>query len=239
MAAQTAAAAAESAPASWPLLSQGAEARVYELDLCGFPAVAKHRFEKSYRIKEVDARLRKERTLAEARCLARCWRAGVPAPALLAADTARYTLYLERVPGRTAKAFVDAFRDSAPVAVRSVLRAFGAAVAKLHGAGLTHGDLTTSNVICRRPPGDAADAAVAGVVLIDFGLGATNASVEDKAVDLYVLERALVSTHRDADDLLEGVLAAYAADLGAPAARPVLARLDTVRARGRKRECFG
>ena len=27
----------------WSLLSQGAEARVYGLDLCGLPAVAKHR----------------------------------------------------------------------------------------------------------------------------------------------------------------------------------------------------
>jgi TP53 regulating kinase-like protein len=32
-------------------------------------------------------------------------------------------------------------------------------------------------------------------VLIDFGLAHQSTSVEDKAVDLYVLERALSSTH--------------------------------------------
>ena len=65
-----------------------------------------------------------------------------------------------------------------------------------------HGDLTTSNAVCR-----AAD----DVVLIDFGLAGASAQVEDRAVDLYVLERALASTHRDADGLVAAVLAAYAA----------------------------
>ena len=51
----------------WSLLSQGAEARVYGLDLCGLPAVAKHRHRKAYRIAALDGRLRRDRTLAEAR----------------------------------------------------------------------------------------------------------------------------------------------------------------------------
>lgn len=33
------------------------------------------------------------------------------------------------------------------------------------------------------------------LVLIDFGLGVMKPSIEDKAVDLYVLERAFSSTH--------------------------------------------
>ena len=33
------------------------------------------------------------------------------------------------------------------------------------------------------------------VVLIDFGLAISQCSVEDKAVDLYVLERSFISTH--------------------------------------------
>ncbi len=36
-------------------------------------------------------------------------------------------------------------------------------------------------------------------MVIDFGLGASSATAESKAVDLYVLERALLSTHTDAD----------------------------------------
>jgi tRNA A-37 threonylcarbamoyl transferase component Bud32 len=40
------------------------------------------------------------------------------------------------------------------------------------------------------------------VVLIDFGLGMTQPSVEDRAVDLYVLERAFLSTHPGSEQLV-------------------------------------
>jgi TP53 regulating kinase-like protein len=212
----------------WSLLSQGAEARVYSLDLCGFPAVAKHRHHKNYRIAALDTKLRRDRTLGEARALARCRARGVPAPAVLSVDAARSCLYLERVAGPTAKAFVDAHRGPDPERVEAVLSAFGGAVAQLHAAGLVHGDLTTSNAIVSGP---------SGVVLIDFGLAVSSAQTEDRAVDLYVLERALASTHRDADGLVETVLGAYASE--ATDAKQVLRRLIAVRARGRKRECFG
>lgn len=38
-------------------------------------------------------------------------------------------------------------------------------------------------------------------VLIDFGLSYVSALAEDKAVDLYVLERAFTSTHPDSEPL--------------------------------------
>ncbi len=40
------------------------------------------------------------------------------------------------------------------------------------------------------------------VVLIDFGLGQMQSIVEDKAVDLYVLERAFLSTHPNSEMLV-------------------------------------
>ncbi|KAJ2772505.1 serine/threonine-protein kinase bud32, partial [Coemansia nantahalensis] len=61
-------------------------------------------------------------------------------------------------------------------------------------------------------------------------------SAEDKAVDLYVLERAFVSTHPGSEQLFAGVLESYARD---DAARAVLRRLDDVRQRGRKRDMTG
>lgn len=42
-------------------------------------------------------------------------------------------------------------------------------------------------------------------VLIDFGLASTSSLVEDKAVDLYVLERTFTSTHPDSEPLLASV----------------------------------
>ena len=47
-------------------------------------------------------------------------------------------------------------------------------------------------------------------MLIDFGLSYVSALVEDKAVDLYVLERAFASTHPDSEPFFASILAAYA-----------------------------
>ena len=44
-----------------------------------------------------------------------------------------------------------------------------------------------------------------GIVLIDFGLGQGGSMHEEKAVDLYVMERALLSTHRDSQGIVDEV----------------------------------
>lgn len=82
------------------------------------------------------------------------------------------------------------------------------------------------------------------LVFIDFGLSSTNASVEDKGVDLYVLERAVGSTHAGvAETVFASVLEGYSgAPPGTPAAKEaevVLAKFQQVRMRGRKRLAFG
>lgn len=51
-------------------------------------------------------------------------------------------------------------------------------------------------------------------MLIDFGLSYISTLWEDKAVDLYVLERAFSSTHPGSAGLFEGVLSAYAKGMG-------------------------
>jgi serine/threonine protein kinase len=84
----------------------------------------------------------------------------------------------------------------------------GTAVGKIHEADIVHGDLTTSNLMLT--PAVAADSGGATdepsdshqIVIIDFGLGMTRPVIEDKAVDLYVLERALVSTHPGSEYLV-------------------------------------
>jgi TP53 regulating kinase-like protein len=88
-------------------------------------------------------------------------------------------------------------------------------------------------------PRSAGAAGEKEVVLIDFGLGSLHASVEDKAVDLYVLERAFLSTHPDAGPLFAEVLRAYEAESPPKEWRATAQRLEAVRARGRKRTCFG
>eukprot|EP00478_Filoreta_tenera_P001249 GABV01001265.1.p1 GENE.GABV01001265.1~~GABV01001265.1.p1 ORF type:complete len:190 (-),score=56.98 GABV01001265.1:30-599(-) len=49
----------------------------------------------------------------------------------------------------------------------------------------------------------------ARVVAIDFGLSSTSVSDEDRAVDLYVLERAMSSTHPKSEPLVAALLEGY------------------------------
>ncbi|KAE9460688.1 hypothetical protein C3L33_07475, partial [Rhododendron williamsianum] len=75
------------------------------------------------------------------------------------------------------------------------------AIGKLHDGGLIHGDLTTSNMLIRDNTNQ--------LVLIDFGLSFTSTLPEDKAVDLYVLERALLSMHSSCGNVMDRILAGY------------------------------
>lgn len=87
--------------------------------------------------------------------------------------------------------------------------------------------------------------------LIDFGLASNSVMSEDRAVDLYVLERAFASTHPepasagdDADAsnfarLMKGYEQAVR-EYGKPGAwEQVRKRLEEVRTRGRKRSMVG
>lgn len=111
-----------------------------------------------------------------------------------------------------------------------LLNMVGVEIAKMHLADIIHGDLTTSNMMLRKGSND--------LVLIDFGLAYHSTLVEDKAVDLYVLERAFASTHPDAEPLFSSVLASYEKRLGKHWSA-IKKRLDDVRLRGRKRSMVG
>ncbi|MPC08647.1 TP53-regulating kinase [Portunus trituberculatus] len=72
------------------------------------------------------------------------------------------------------------------------------------------------------------------VILIDFGLSSVEERAEDKAVDLYVLERAVLSTHPNTEAFVSCCISAYK-KAGSNAAEDVVKRLDEVRTRGRKK----
>ena len=126
--------------------------------------------------------------------------------------------------------------------------------------GIIHGDLTTSNILLRTCSStgfynDDSSTPVNNsneicLVLIDFGLAKNSTSAEERAVDLYVLERALISTHPTLSLNLfwnlfmtayrEGhTSVALTAHASEKAVQHTVARLEQVRQRGRKRECFG
>jgi TP53 regulating kinase-like protein len=134
---------------------------------------------------------------------------------------------MEHLTGPTVKQFLFDCTDTSDPAVRDVLRQVGVLIARLHDNEIIHSDLTTSNFMLH----------YGGVRVIDFGLSFVSVTAEDKAVDLYVLERAFNSSHPGKEDLLEVVMQAYAETL--PKVDQVLARLKKVCARGRKRSMVG
>ena len=79
------------------------------------------------------------------------------------------------------------------------------------------------------------------LVLVDFGLAGTagnkGVSHEERAVDLYVLERAFEATHPGSKVLVDEVIRAFKGRC--KTSDSVFQRLAQVRMRGRKRECFG
>ena len=116
----------------------------------------------------------------------------------------------------------------------------GTEIAKMHMADIIHSDLTTSNMMLRHTPSQSVSFSGQNPytaelvhtplscilrnadtnfffrtqVLIDFGLAYNSNLIEDKAVDLYVLERAFSSTHPDSEPLFASVLHAYQQKVG-------------------------
>ena len=62
------------------LLSQGAEGKIYSSQYLNKDVIIKERTAKSYRVKDLDIKINKQRLLQEARCIVKCRRIGVASP---------------------------------------------------------------------------------------------------------------------------------------------------------------
>ncbi|KAL3085115.1 hypothetical protein niasHS_010184 [Heterodera schachtii] len=223
---------------------QGAEARLFACTFLRRRAVMKERFVKQYRHAELDARLAKERTRAELKAILKCQEIGIRVPSVFFVDSLKNRIIFEQICSSgssnrapTAKHFLDKLqRDEAQLAEFG--HEFGRILRTMHDANLIHGDLTTSNVLVLTQRGPVE------LALIDFGLAQFSSKPEDKAVDLYVLERAIRSAHIGMAKMMDAILDAYktegeGGDEDGTNAKPVLLKLDEVRRRGRKRDMIG
>lgn len=199
------------------LLKRGAEAELRRTTYLGRAAVEKSRVPKAYRLPALDEELRRARIRREATLIGEARAAGVPVPILYDIDLAGNRLVMEYVDGPTAKAVLD--RGGTPA--MAVCRRIGEAIARLHGADIVHGDLTTSNMILSR----------GRLVFIDFSLGEKTRSVESRGVDLRLLKEALTSAHARGPEYFEAVARAYRGRY--PKAAEVLAKVKEIEERGR------
>jgi Kae1-associated kinase Bud32 len=185
---------------------RGAEAVVELLPDC----VIKTRVPKEYRIRELDERLRSERTRAEAKIMSEARRLGIPTPVVY--DVRQFALVMERIEGRPMKEVISP----------QLSREIGVLVGRLHKGGLIHGDLTTSNMILK---GDV-------IYLIDFGLSFWDGTIEARGVDVHVYYQTLVSSHENHEELMVAFAEGYRSAFP-EAAEDVLRRVKEIEYRGR------
>lgn len=234
------------------LVAQGAEAVLIRQG----ETVLKRRVKKGYRISEIDERIRKLRTRSEGKLLERAGKL-IAVPRVLKVDDKTKEIEMEFISGEKLSEKLDAMKNW-----KEVCFEIGENIAKLHDAGIIHGDLTTSNMIwvggkkikkgaqivravsrsAHLVDGDSlrssARTAQSGVLyFIDFGLGFMNARTEDKAVDLYLIKEALEAKHfAKFEDYWKEVLRGYRKS--SKEAAGVLKRLEKVEKRGRYKQSY-
>jgi len=236
------------------LVNQGAEAKIYFGKLNGRSVLVKERFSKKYRVKDIDDKLNKDRFNAEVRYLKKCKKEGILTPKVEWSEKSErgFLICMEKLKGSTAKDFITFNMEKKKSYDKCVpiVKKIGEAIARLHDVSIIHGDLTTSNLFLvenalEEPPQskklclEDMETYNFDVYLIDFGLGFHSEKPNDKATDLYVLERAFLSTHPDSKDLFLHLLEAYK---NYPVAKQdtenIMCKFEEVRMKGRKRQLF-
>jgi TP53 regulating kinase-like protein len=162
------------------IIAQGAEAKLYIDKLDNQRVLVKERIKKVYRLRQIDEKLRKTRTKAEAKLLTEARKLGVHTPKILKLTEDK--IVMQFVDGKRVKELLN---ESDKKTVTKVCKEIGKNIGKLHESNIVHGDLTTSNMILSDGK----------VFFIDFGLGGFSKRIEDKAVDLKLLKESMQSTH--------------------------------------------
>ncbi len=196
------------------MLHRGAEAVVHAGTWMGRDAVLKQRDPRTWRHPDLDARLTKSRMSAEIRLLRRLHLSGSPVPELLATDVSAGWMITSRMPGGPLFDHLRGDGDS------EMLEELGAIIRQIHAAGISHGDLTTHNILW-----DAKD----GLSIIDFGLSQITDDLEPMGLDLQVLNECLKASHPSIEGAIDRVISGYLTQGG----KDVVARFNDIRGRVR------
>ena len=197
------------------LLAQGAEAQI----LLYKNTVKKLRTKKSYRIKELDEKIRKQRTKKEANLLEKASKL-IPTPNVI--KTSIYEIDMQFINGKKLSEHLDKLN------YKEISNQIGKQIAILHDNDIIHGDLTTSNMILENKTNK--------LYFIDFGLGFTSHKIEDKAVDLHLIKEALEAKHFNiSNECFKAIIEGYKSSKNA---HQVIERLRKVESRGRYKEQY-
>jgi len=203
------------------LIRKGAEASIYLSEWFEFSAIRKERLPKHYRQKALDDAIRTQRTLREALLIAKSREAGVPTPLIYFVDPKKAEIIMQNLEGKRLK---EIFLEDGMTLKKNLAREAGRMVAKLHSAGIVHGDLTISNFIFYDDK----------LYLIDFGLASQSTKFEDMGVDLKLIKEVLNSAHyTEFQKLYPQIVAGYEEVAGKERMKKVLAVVSEIEKRGR------
>ena len=166
-------------------LSWGAESNLYLIKYLGKTCVLKKRIMKTYMNKHLAEKLLLKRTIMEARLLYEANAVGVPSPYPLRVDPLKNIIIMSYIRGFLLKNLLD--KEGLSINMKGLIEKLGLYIAVLHNKNIVHGDLTTSNIIYSKRKNR--------LYIIDYGLSFKSRRAEDKAMDLRVLERSVLSTH--------------------------------------------
>ena len=204
------------------LIKKGAEASLFLTEWHNRKAIIKVRIPKRYRPEALDKQIRSYRTVHEPQLMHEAKAAGVATPLIYMVNVPESTIIMQYIEGQQMKGLLN---QAAKIDRHAICVAIGESVARLHKAGLIHGDLTTSNMI-QAPDGR--------IFFVDFGLGEKNIELEAKGVDLHLLKRALQSTHYMFwEECFQAVLCGYTSVLGVELAEKVYEKTREIERRGR------
>jgi TP53 regulating kinase-like protein len=193
------------------IIGRGAEAILYLEN----NKLIKERIKKSYRIDEIDEKLRKYRTRSEARLMQN---SGINVPKIISVNDKTMKIEMEFIEGKLIKNILDNLNEKER---EELCEHIGEQIAILHDNNIIHSDLTTSNMILKEGK----------VYFIDFGLGFKSLRIEDKAVDLHLLKQALESKHYKVfEECFDAILKGYKKSVNY---NETMERLKKVEQRGR------
>ena len=241
------------------LLSQGAEGKIYIGEFLSKKCLVKERFIKKYRVEELDKKLTKERMLSESRNILRASKKGIKVPTIYFVDLTERKIYMEYLENscqlKIILQSIYSLPDISPYEslLEKISQDLGDMLSKLHSENLIHGDLTPSNILLKIKDDTGSDLLnnaeklilekknYDDMYLIDFGLSSvslsTSSALEDKAVDLYVLKRAMISSNPKSEELFDKAMNIYKNKC--QNGEEIINKYKNVEMRGRKKLCFG
>lgn len=232
------------------LISQGAEAKIYISDFHGKRCIIKERFSKSYRVKELDDKLTKQRILNEVRNITKLHKIGVNTPYILFVDLFQRKIYMEYINKSVLlknilnRIYYDQFTiQKYSNLINNIINATAKYLAKIHNNNIIHGDLTSSNILLTYNNSNNIEEDILfhqefdTFYFIDFGLSYVSQENEDKAVDLYVLRRAIISANPKSEEIFNQILEKY--KIYVNNGNSIVNVLLKVEQRGRKKIAFG